>query len=49
MSDVKNLELARLASATGPEKDEIVSYLSKLVAPTPKLSILNRAKFIIGP
>jgi len=49
MGDAKNLELARLASATGPEKDQIVSYLSKLIAPTPKLSVFNRAKFITGP
>ena len=49
MGDAKNLELARLASATGPAKDEIVSYLSKLVAPTPKLSVFNRAKLIAGP
>ena len=49
MGDAKNLELSRLASATGPEKDEIVSYLSKLVAPTPKLSVFNRAKLIASP
>lgn len=44
--DAKNLELARLASATGPEKDELIKQLSALVTPV-KPSLLSRAKLAL--
>jgi len=44
--DAKNMELARLASATGPEKDELIKQLSALVTPV-KPTMLSRAKLML--
>lgn len=45
-ADAKNMELARLASATGPEKDELIKQLSALVTPV-KPTMLSRAKLML--
>ncbi len=47
-ADVRNFELSRLASATGAEKQDIVNNLTKLIAPTPKPSLLTRASNVAG-
>jgi hypothetical protein len=43
LGDATNLELARLASATGPEKDALIQQLSAMVTP-PKASMLTKVK-----
>jgi hypothetical protein len=52
-ADARNFELSRLASATGPEKQDIVQALTKLISPIPKQSLLSRASNVatkvIGP
>jgi len=39
----KNLELSRLATATGPEKDALIQQLSNMVTP-PKMTMLSKVK-----
>ncbi len=45
-ADAKNYELSRLASATGPEREELIKRLSDLVTP-PKPSMLSKAKLAL--
>lgn len=45
-ADAKNMELARLASATGVDKDELIKQLSAMVTPV-KPSMLSRAKLAL--
>jgi hypothetical protein len=49
LADKQNLEFSRLASATGPDREELIKKLSDLVAPVPKLSVMQKAKSVLKP